>query len=391
MTVTQEPARSARIPFFTQAAMFTRTWPSISARLDGVYADGKFSHGTGVRDFEHALAAWTGARYAIGVNSGTDALVLLLRAAGLRHGDEVVVPAYGFVATASAVVLAGGRPRFADIDPAAYALDPHAAEAAITPDTRMVLPAHMFHRLADLAALTAVTERHGLTLVEDSAEAIGMRRAGRHAGLFGAGGVLSFFPSKTLGAIGDAGAVLTDDPRIAERVTALRHHGRPGPTLADFAAINTGSEHWGHNSKMDDIQAAVLHAKLASLDAAIARRRVLADAYTRRLSGLAGVRRLPEPAHGEEPVFYVYLIEVEDRDALARHLAAAGIGTEVYYPRPLPLQPCFADLGHRPGEFPHAEAACRHALALPLHPDLGDDELDRVCEHIAAFYTGGAR
>ena len=376
------------VPFFTQAETFSCLWAEIAARLDGVFADGKFSHGTAVRAFEQALAAWTGARYAIGVNSGTDALVLLLRAAGLRSGDEVVVPAYGFVATASAVVLAGGRPRFADVDPYAYALDPEAAEAAVTGATRMLMPAHMFHRLADVEALAVVARRHGLTLVEDSAEGIGMRRGGRHAGLFGAGGVLSFFPTKTLGALGDAGAVLTDDPELAATVAALRHHGRPGDTIANFPAINTGSALWGYNSKMDDVQAAVLHAKLGRLREGIARRRELADAYSERLRGMPGIRRLPVPAPGEEPVYYVYLIEAERRDDLAAALARAGIGTEVYYPRPLALQPCFADLGHRPGEFPHAEAACRYALALPLHPDLRDEQVDRVCDAIAAFYGG---
>jgi dTDP-4-amino-4,6-dideoxygalactose transaminase len=356
-----------------------------------VFADGKFSHGTAVRAFEHALAEWTGARYAIGVNSGTDALVLLLRAAGLQPGAEVVVPAYSFVATASAVVLAGGRPRFADIDAHTYALDPAAADAAVTADTQMLMPAHLFHGLADVDALDAVARRRHLRMVEDSAEAIGMRRHGRHAGLFGAGGVLSFFPTKTLGALGDAGAILTDDVQIAETAAALRHHGRPGPSLANFPAINTASAVWGTNSKMDDVQAAVLHARLDRLHADIHRRRMLAEAYTQRLRDVPGIRRLPTPVPDEDPVYYVYLVEVEDRDRLAAALTAAGIGTEVYYPYPLHLQPCFAGLGHRRGDFPHAEAACEYALALPLYPDLDYEQLDRVCAEIRAFYCGSGR
>jgi UDP-2-acetamido-2-deoxy-ribo-hexuluronate aminotransferase len=379
----------ARVPFFTQAATFRALWPQIRANLDRVVDRGKYSHGRQVAEFETALAAWTGARHVIAVNSGTDALVLLLRAAGLAPGDEVVVPAYSFVATASSVVLARGRPVFADIDPGSYALDPGAAAAAVTPRTRMVLPAHLFCQLADLAALRDVARRGGLALVEDSAEAVGMRADGVHAGLFGAGGVLSFFPSKTLGAIGDAGAILTDDPDVAATADALRHHGRSGRTLDNFPGINNPTVVPGVNSKMDDIQAAVLLAKLTRLDRDIARRARLAAAYTERLRGAPGVLRLPAPR--QDPVYYVYLIEVEHRDELAGWLAARGIGTETYYPVPLHLQPCFAGLGHRRGEFPHAEAACRHALALPLYPDLPDGAVDVVCDAIRDFYAGRSR
>ncbi|MFD7714158.1 DegT/DnrJ/EryC1/StrS family aminotransferase, partial [Streptomyces sp. NPDC059786] len=211
------------VPFFSQAATFARLWPLIEARVHRVFDHGKFSHGAQVAELERELAAYTGAGRVVAVNSGTDALVLLLRACGLRPGDEVLVPAYSFIATASSVVLAGGRPRFVDVDPVTYAMDADALAAAVTPYSRFVLPAHLFSRMADMDALSAVAARHGLALVEDSAEAIGMRQGGLHAGLHGRGGVLSFFPSKTLGALGDAGAVLTDDPLVAERVAALRH------------------------------------------------------------------------------------------------------------------------------------------------------------------------
>lgn len=378
------PPAKTRIPFFTQAATFRELWPRIRANLTDVIARGKYSHGQQVAQLESALADWTGARHVIAVNSGTDALVLLLRAAGLRPGDEVVVPAYSFIATATAVTLARGRPVFADIDPESYALHPDAAAAAITPRTRMLLPAHLFHRLADVAALADLAHDRGLTLVEDSAEAIGMRLGGRHAGLFGAGGVLSFFPSKTLGAIGDAGAVLTDDPAVATTADALRHHGRSGRTLDNFPGINNPTVVPGVNSKMDDIQAAVLLAKLGRLPLDIARRAELAAAYTERLRDVPGVLRLPR----QGSVYYVYLVEVARRDELARHLVGHGIDTEVYYPTPLHLQPCFAELGHRRGDFPHAEAACERALALPLYPDLPDAAVDRVCDAIRGFYTG---
>ncbi|MCX4747952.1 DegT/DnrJ/EryC1/StrS family aminotransferase [Kitasatospora sp. NBC_01287] len=374
------------VPFFTQARAFDELWPLIEERALEVLDDGKFSHGRQVERLELALARYTGARHVIGVNSGTDALVLLLRAAGLRPGDEVVVPAFSFVASASSVVLAGGRPVFADIDPVSYALDPAGLEAVLTERTRFVMPVHLFCRLADLAAIGELADRHGLTVVEDSAEAIGMRQGGRHAGLFGAGGVLSFFPTKTLGAIGDAGAVLTDDEEIARTVDALRHHGRFGRTIGDFPAINTTTSLAGCNSKMDDLQAAVLLAKLTRLDADIARRAELAAAYEQRLAGVPGVLRRPRVGGIEGQVFYVYLIEAERRDALAAYLAGHGVETEVYYPSPLHLQPCFAELGYRAGEFPVAEAACTRTLALPLHPELSLAEVDTVCGLISDFY-----
>lgn len=380
-----------RVPFFTQSATFDRLWPLISRHVDEIVRRGKYSHGPKVAELERALAGYTGARFAIAVNSGTDALVLLLRAAGLRPGDEVVVPAFGFVASASSVVLAGGRPVFADIDPRSYSLDPAAVDAVVTPRCRLVLPAHMFTQLADMSGILAVARRHGLTVVEDGAEAIGMRWDGVHAGLLGAGGVLSFFPTKTLGAIGDAGAVLTDDEDIADTVAALRHHGRFGRTLDHFPGIANLSEVAGVNSKMDDLQAAVLLAKLTCLDADIATRGRLAAAYTERLVGVPGIVRLPAVVRRSVPatgVCYVYLIEVLHRAELVEYLRRHGIGTETYYPLPLYRQPCFAELGHSPGDFPNADGACERGLALPLYPDLGLAGVERVCAAIRRFYGG---
>jgi UDP-2-acetamido-2-deoxy-ribo-hexuluronate aminotransferase len=385
---------SRSVPFFTNAASFERLWPVIRGHIDDVIDHGKYSHGGKVAELETALADWTGARHVIGVNSGTDALVIALRAAGLEPGDEVVVPAFTFVASASAVVLAGGRPVFADVDPVTYAIDPQSLAAVVTPRARFVMPVHLFAQMADMRAILELADRLGLVTVEDSAEAIGMRWDGVHAGLLGLAGVLSFFPTKTLGAIGDAGAILTNDDRVAETAAALRHHGRFGRTLDDFPRISTPTGVAGMNSKMDDLQAAVLLAKLSRLHADIARRNMLAAVYTRELTGVPGIRRLPTivglPAV-TNPVFYVYLIEVEWRDELASHLREHGVETEVYYPRPLHLQPCFADLGHGRGDFPHAEAACGRALALPLYPDLALDDVEYVCGLVAGFLEAAAR
>ncbi|MFW6640946.1 DegT/DnrJ/EryC1/StrS family aminotransferase [Nocardiopsis algeriensis] len=376
------------LPFFDQSKTFRELWPDIRENCLRVMDRGKFSHGSMVAEFERELARWTGAGHVVGVNSGTDALVLLLRAAGLRPGDEVVVPAYSFIATAGAVVLAGGVPVFADIEEQGYGIDPASVDAAVTPRTRMVMPVHLFDRLADMDGVHEVARRRGLTVLEDSAEAIGMRLRGVHAGLLGTGGVLSFFPAKTLGAIGDAGALLTDDDAVAETARALRHHGRSGQTLDDFPGIANPTVLPGCNSKMDDIQAAVLLAKLSRLEDAIARRAQLSARYDSRLRDLPGVRAVPSgaPVHpGGNRVVYVHLVEVEERDALVAHLAGAGIGTEVYYPLPLHLQPCFAHLGYARGAFPRAERACEAAVALPLHPDLTDAQVDRVCDEIEDF------
>jgi dTDP-4-amino-4,6-dideoxygalactose transaminase len=386
--------RTTPIPFFTQARTFSESWADIQAHLIDVLDRGKFSHGAKVAELERELARWTGARHVVCVNSGTDALILLLRAAGLRPGDEVIVPAYSFVATASSVVLAGGVPVFADIQEHGYGIDPRAMEAAVTDRTRMVMPAHLFDRMADMRGVRKVARRRGLTVVEDSAEAIGMRLDGTHAGLLGAGGVLSFFPAKTLGAIGDAGAVLTDDDALAETVRMLCHHGRGGHTIDNFPGIANPTVLPGRNSKMDDLQAAVLLAKLARLEVDIARRAELATRYDTRLRAIPGVRTVPGAAPPDPDgnrVCYVYLIEAEARDALAAHLATRGIETEVYYPVPLHLQPCFAHLGHVPGDFPRAEAACAAAIALPLYPDLADGQVDRVCDEIERYYTGRRR
>jgi dTDP-4-amino-4,6-dideoxygalactose transaminase len=382
--------RAAGVPFFSQAASFEELWPAIARHAGDVLDRGKYSHGRKVAELEKAIAAWTGARHAIAVNSGTDALILLLRAAGLRPGDEVIVPAFSFIASASSVSLALGRPVLVDVDRGSYMIDPDALASAITPRTRAVMPVHLFWQMADMGRVLELARRSDLMVLEDSAEAIGMRWNGVHAGLLGKGGVLSFFPTKTLGGLGDSGMILSDDPEVADRAGILRHHGRMGKTIDHIAGISNLSGVSGTNSKMDDLQAAVLLAKLDRLEADIARRALLAQAYSERLREVGGVLRVPEVAARDadtNPVFYVYLIEVERRDELAEHLAARGIGTETYYPTPLHLQPCFADLGYRKGQFPGAEAACGRTLALPLYPDLALDAVEQVCASIRDFFA----
>ncbi|MBB4264585.1 DegT/DnrJ/EryC1/StrS family aminotransferase [Roseospira visakhapatnamensis] len=383
------PTADDDIPFYDGSASFRRSWPDLRRHLDAVMDRGKYSHGQMVERLEARLCAYTGARFAIGCNSGTDALMILLRAAGVAPGDEVIVPCFTFVASATSVALIGARPVFVDVNPRTYDIDVAAARAAVTERTRAIMPVHLFHQMADMTALQALADDANLMIVEDSAEAIGMWYGGRHGGLFGRGGVLSFFPTKTLGALGDAGMILTDDASIVDEARVMRHHGRTGQTIDNMPGISNEAVVWGYNSKMDDIQAAVLMTRMATLDAEIARRAEIAGLYDRLLAPLDPRVRTPRVAARPEatnPVYYVYVIEAENKAGLMAHLAAHGIGTEEYYPRPLHRQPCFADLGYRAGDFPVAEDACTRTFALPLYPDLSDRAVERVCACISDFY-----
>jgi dTDP-4-amino-4,6-dideoxygalactose transaminase len=369
------------IPFYSCKESFRRLWPRLAARLERAIDAGAFTDGPFTLRLEEALKAYTGARHAVGVSNGTDALILMLQAAGIGPGDEVIVPCFTFVASATSVAHVGARPVFVDIDPRTYNLDVEALEALVTPRTRAIMPVHLFAQMADMPAVLRVADRHGLQVLEDSAEGIGMRCDGGHAGTWGRAGTLSFFPTKTLGAIGDAGLILTDDDDLADTFRMLRDHGRaPGRLEARFL---------GHNAKMDEVQAAVLLTRLECLADDVRHRAELAAYYDRRLQALAPrvtTPRLVARPYATDPVFYVYLIETERRDELVAHLGAHGIGTEVYYPIPIHLQPAFAGLGHRPGDFPHAERACRRTVALPLYPDLSVAQAEVVCRTIESFY-----
>jgi dTDP-4-amino-4,6-dideoxygalactose transaminase len=373
------------VPFYSWARSAQRDWPRLVERLGPVLDGGVFTAGQTVTELEAAIAGFTGARFAVGCNSGSDALAIMLRAAGIGPGDEVVVPAYTFFASASAVLHVGAEPVMVDVLPGSYAMDPEAVLRAITPRTRAVMPVHLFSQMADMVTLTKIAADHGLIVLEDSAEGIGMRIQGRHAGLWGRAGILSFFPTKTLGAIGDAGMLLTDDPELAERARMLTVHGR----RLDGSGIH---ELIGWNSRLDEVQACVLLTRLERLEEEIERRAVLAARYTEGLSGIAEVEVpwLRPVAQPSNQVWYVYLIECERRDELVAFLEQRGVGTEIYYPRPLTHQPALA---HRPGAkhpVPVAEASARRAVGLPLYPDLSEAQVDHVIDAVRAFYGGAS-
>ena len=380
MTADPHTVAATVVPFYSCSAWLQRNWAALQRRLADVVQSGEFTGGPMAAELEAAVQRRTGAAAAVACGSGTDALVMMLRASGIRPGDEVIVPAYTFFATASSVLQVGANPVIVDVLPGSYGMDPEAAEAAVGPRTRALLPAHMFSQMANIAALAEVADRHGLLLLEDSAEAVGMYQGGRHAGRWGRAGVLSFFPAKTLGAFGDGGMVITDDERLARRVRRLRRHG----TDPDLAA----SSEIGYNSRLDDVQAAVLLTRLEGLDEEIEARQRLAARYTVALASLVPAVQVPWQAPARVPgnqVWYVYLIECDRRDGLVEHLTRCGIETEVYYPLPLNDQPCLARLPGANQPVPVAHAASRRAVGLPLYPDLSPEHVDLVCHHIRDF------
>ena len=339
-----------------------------------------FILGQPVLDLEAQMAALARARFAIGVASGTDALLLPLKALDLKPGDEVITVPFTFFATAGTIHNAGARPVFVDIEADTYNLDPEALEAAITPRTRAIMPVHLFGQMAAMERILAVAARHGLPVIEDAAQAIGARRkidgAWRMAGELGAATGFSYFPSKNLGGWGDSGMVVANDERLAMRVRRLRVHGGLQTYLHDEV---------GTNSRLDALQAAVLLAKLPHLAAWSAARRANAGRYNRALAGLGAVRTpVTDPAN--EHIYNQYVLSVEQRDALQAHLKDHGIGTAIYYPLALHLQPCFAYLGLKKGAFPVSEAATESVLALPVYPELSQSQQEYVVETIRGFY-----
>jgi dTDP-4-amino-4,6-dideoxygalactose transaminase len=353
--------------------------PAIEAALARVFRSGAYILGPEVAAFEVEAAAWLGVPHAIGVSSGTDALVAALQALGVGPGDEVVTTPFTFIATADAILRLGGVPRFVDVDPATLNMDPAKLEEAINARTRGILPVHLFGQCADMDRIRAVAARHGLWVVEDVAQAMGARWGAEAAGAMGAAGCFSFFPSKNLGALGDGGLVTTGDPEVADRVRWIRAHGARRKYHHDIP---------GGNYRLDALQAAVLRLKLPHLAGWNAARAGLAAGYDRRLAaaGLIEAGRVSPLGRqtGSTHVFHQYVVRLQGRAAAVEVLKARDIGHAIYYPIPLHLQVCLGAHAGRAGDHPVAEAACGEVLALPIFPGMTDAEQDAVVDALAA-------
>jgi dTDP-4-amino-4,6-dideoxygalactose transaminase len=388
------PARPSpeTIPMLDLRAQYESITPEIRAAMDEVLAAQLFILGPQCEAFEREVSQVCGARFGVGVASGTEALELALHACGVSAGDEVIVPAFTFIATGSAVTALGARPVFADIEPATFNLDPSQLETHITPRTRAIVAVHLFGLAADMDPILGIAAKHGIPVIEDNAQSIGASYRGRKTGSMGRAGCLSFYPSKNLGAYGDAGMIVTDDEKLATRLRALRNHGQTGPYL---------STERGWNSRLDELQAAILRVKLRHLADWTAARQAHARHYDSLLRDLPGIT-LPRAPDGREHVYYLYTICVSGRapgrlaggvarndpsggtrsDIVQRRLADQGIASVVYYPVPLHLQPLYASLGGRPGDLRVSERAAREVLSIPLYPELTPTQIERVAQAV---------
>lgn len=340
----------------------------------------RFIHGPEVEGLERELEAYLGVQHAVGLSSGTDALLAALMAAGVGEGDEVVTSTYSFFATAGCVARLGAKPVLVDIDPDTFNINAQAAIAAMTDRTRAIVPVHLFGQAADLMPLLNAGAARGVPVIEDAAQAIGATYDGHAVGAVGAIGCFSFFPSKNLGAFGDAGLVVTNDAALGRQLRLIRNHGMEPKYFHHLI---------GGNFRLDALQAAVLRVKLPHLEAWTAGRQRNAARYRALFAnaGLAEVR-LPVEAPGRSHIYNQFVVRVPERDRLKKHLDAAGIGTEIYYPVPFHLQKCFASLGYAAGAFPLAEAAANDSLALPIYPELTEDQQATVVAAIREFYQG---
>jgi dTDP-4-amino-4,6-dideoxygalactose transaminase len=368
------------VPLLDLQAQYAPLRDQLLAAVTRVCDSQRFILGPEVEGLERELAALLRVRHAIGVSSGTDALLVALMALGVAPGDEVITTTYSFFATAGSIARLGARPVFVDIDPVTFNIDPSAVERALTAKTKAILPVHLYGQSADLDPILDVAERAGVPVVEDAAQAIGAAYKGRLVGGIGAIGCFSFFPSKNLGAFGDAGLVVTNDAALAERVALLRTHGAPQKYI--HSAI-------GGNFRLDALQAAVLRVKAPHLDGWSEARRGNARRY-RQLFAAAGLServRLPCELPDRDHIYNQFVIRAPHRDALQQFCAEAGIGTAVYYPLPLHRQECFAQSGAAAANLPHADRASLETLALPIYPELSREQQEYVVGRIAGFYA----
>ncbi len=370
----------SKIPLIDLKAQYATIKFEIDAAIQRVIETTSFINGPDVQTFEQEFARYCGAAHAVGVASGTAALQLALQACGVQPGDEVITVAHTFCATAEAIVHVGARPVFVDIDPQTYTISPEAAARAITPRTKAIVPVHLYGMPADMDAIQALAQQHGLVIIEDAAQAHGATYKGQSVGTLGHAACFSFYPGKNLGAYGDAGAVTTNDPALAQRVLALRDHGRA--VRPDGKRAKYEHDQVGYGERLDTLQAAVLRVKLRHLPDWTARRQAIAQRYLELLADMPiGLPFVPTDC---EPVWHLFVIRVPHRAEVQAYLAAQGIETGIHYPIPLHLQKSFAGLGYRAGDLPHTEAAAQEILSLPIYPELSEEQQAHVARALRA-------
>ena len=369
-----------RIPFVDLKAQYRNIGPEIRAAMNQVLESMDLLLGPNVRAFEEEFATFCQARYAIGVNSGTDALALALRACGIQPGDEVITPANSFIASAAAIVQIGAIPVFVDVDSETFTIDPDLLEAAITPRTRAVVPVHLYGQMADLSRVMEIARRHGLAVVEDACQAHGAEDRGLRAGSVGDAAAFSFYVSKNLGAYGDAGAVTTNSRAIAEQVRRLRDHG----SLHKYE-----HEEFGLNSRLDELQAAVLRVKLRYLEAWNAQRIAAAARYDEVLAELDVV--LPRVRSGARHVFHLYVIQTDERDRVRESLEARGVATGIHYPIPIHRQAACQDAGRIHGRLDVTDGLAGRILSLPIYAEIESEQIHYVAECLRASLRSRVR
>jgi|OpeIllAssembly_1097287.scaffolds.fasta_scaffold22563_4 dTDP-4-amino-4,6-dideoxygalactose transaminase len=370
------------IPLLDLRDQLTRIRPEIDEAVARVLSSTAFVNGEDVRLLEQEFAGFCGAAHACAVANGTDALHLALRAYGVGPGDEVVTVAFTFIATGEAILLAGARPVFVDVEPLTHTMDPSRLEAAITPRTKVILPVHLYGHPADMTAIGEIARRHGLPVLEDAAQAHGAGWRGTRAGALGHAACFSFYPTKNLGAAGDAGMVTSSDEGFAARVRQIANHGAGGHRYDNVVL--------GTNSRLDSLQAAILRVKLRHLERWNAERTERAAAYTEALDGVPGIV-VPREREGARSAWHLYTVRAPERDALAEHLRSRGVGTAIHYPRPIHLQGSMAPLGGQAGDLPVSERLSREVLCLPLYPELPMDDVRRVADEVRAFADRSVR
>jgi aminotransferase EvaB len=368
------------IPVWDYRSEYEVERDDVLAAVDHVLRSGRLILGDSVRAFERELAAYCGVSYGVGVNSGTDALVLALRALDVRPGDEVITTSNTAIPTVSAIVTAGATPRFVDIDPATYLMDISRLEAAVTPRTRCLMPVHLFGQCADMDAVQAVADRHRLAVIEDCAQSTGAEQHGRRAGAMSLMAGFSFYPTKILGAYGDGGMVLTQDEALAARLRRLRVYGTE--------RIYYAEEH-GYNSRLDELHAEILRRRLQRIERYIERRHDLARRYDEQLRGSDLI--LPVALSGNRHVYHLYVVRHPDRDAIIAALAERGISVGIHYPWPIHTMRAYRQYGDGEGSLPATEQAAREIFSLPMYPSLTNADQDQVCDALLASLRSASR